>query len=62
LTVGLGSLQHGGRRGCSGWVRDHWRDYFEGLMDFVDEAVRLEGGTRKIVADGEGGVETATLA
>ena len=43
-------------------MRDHWRDYFEGLMDFLDEAVRLEGGTRKIVADGEGGVETATLA
>jgi len=45
---------------------DGWKfvveDYFEGLVDSVGVTERCEGGARKHVADGEGGVELAMFA
>jgi len=47
-------------------VLDGWKfvseGYFEELMDSVGVAERCEEGTRKHVADGEGGVEIAMFA
>ena len=45
---------------------DGWKfvgeDYFEGLVDSVGVTERCEGGARKHVTDGEGGVELAIFA
>jgi len=47
-------------------VLDEWKfvgeGYFEGLVDWVGVTERCEGGARKHVADGNGGVELAMFA